>query len=314
VALLQAGARWRSVELFGLGGRGSRPRWSRRLAALVLAAVVGGCGSNPATPVTPQNRPDDVTLPVGPPLATPGERMSYRLTLKGVELGTFVVAVGDLTTLEDGSPTVVVHAQARSSGVARLVADIDDHFTSWVDTRSGRPRRFEVYEHVSRRSPDRDHVVVDFAARDGNEIPVRYGVNDGPLSTLRQRVTLSEVWDYNAFLLAIRAWEAAPGTTATLEVFRSRYVWRIALTLGRRAAIVTELGQLPTLRFDARAFRLGRDGARQADPPERSFTLWISDDNDRVPLKLDATSDYGRISMDIVDYQPGTGQRLRGAE
>ena len=39
--------------------------------------------------------------------------------------------------------------------------------------------------------------------------------------------------------------------------------------------------------------------------------MWISDDADRVPLQLQAQTDYGPVTMHIIDYQPGTGTRLR---
>jgi len=54
-----------------------------------------------------------------------------------------------------------------------------------------------------------------------------------------------------------------------------------------------------------------RQAQRWAGQEDRTFTLWISDDDGRVPLKLDATSDFGAISMQIVAYEPGTGARLR---
>jgi len=249
-------------------------------------------------------------LPVAPPVATPGERMTYKLTLKGVELGSFLLGVGEMVDL-NGTKTIQVQAQAKSSGIASLVADIDDRFISWVDVKTGRPLRFEVFEHADRKSKDKDHIVVDFAARTGNSIPVNYGVNDEPLKTLQQPVTQKDVWDYNAFLLAVRGWEGDKGSTTTLEVFRSRYLWRMVITLGGKGTLVTDLGELPVLRFDAVTTKIDRNGQRWAGQQDRNFTLWISDDNDRVPLKLDATSDLGSISMDIVDYQPGSGSRLR---
>jgi len=280
-----------------------------RSCVVWVALVLAACGSKGAKSAAPKGEPV-TTLPIGPPLATPGERISYRLTLKGVELGTFLIAVGDVVDL-DGTQTVLVQAQAKSSGLASLVADIDDRFTSWIDTKTGRPRRFEVFEHADRKSKDKDHVIVDFAARTANGIPIHYALNDEPLKTLVQPVTQKDVWDYNAFLLATRGWEGEKGSTATLEVFRSRYVWRIVITLGGKGTLVTELGELPVLRFDAVTSKIDRNGQRWAGQDDRKFTLWISDDNDRVPLKLDATSDYGSISMDIVDYQPGPGARLR---
>ena len=280
-----------------------------RLGVVAVAVVLAACNSKGAKPAKPKGEPI-AALAVGPPHATPGERMSYRLTLKNVELGTFLIGVGDVVDL-DGTKCVIVEAQAKSSGLGSLVADIDDRFTSWVDIKTGRPRRFEVFEHAERKSKDKDHVVVDFAARAGNLVPVHYALNNDPLKTLQQPVTQKDVWDYNAFLLAVRGWEGEKGSTATLEVFRSRYVWRMTITLGGKGTLVTELGELPVLRFDAKTIRIDREGKPWAGQAERAFTLWISDDNDRVPLKLDATSDYGEIAMDIVDYQPGTGTNLR---
>jgi hypothetical protein len=280
-----------------------------RLLLVCSALALIACGPKGASKATPKGDPVS-TLPVAPPVATPGERMSYKLTLKGVELGTFLLAVGEVVDL-GGVQTVVVQAQAKSGGLAALVTDIDDRFTSWVDIKTGRPRRFEVFEHAERRGRDKDHVVVDFAARTATGIPVHYGLNDEPLKTLVQPVTQKDVWDYNAFLLAIRGWEGAKGSTTTLEVFRSRYVWKITITLGGKGTLVTQLGELPVLRFDATTSKVDRNGQPWVGQQQRRFTLWVSDDNDRVPLKLDATSDYGSISMDIVDYQPGTGARLR---
>jgi Protein of unknown function (DUF3108) len=280
--------------------------------SIVCVVAVFGCGPKAAPKATPNGTPV-AALPVGPPLATVGERMQYKLTLKGVDLGAFALGVGEIVDL-DGTKAVLVQAEAKSGGLASLVADIDDRFTSWVDIKTGRPRRFEIFEHADRNSKDKDHVVIDFAARVENGIPIHYGVNDEPMKTLIQPVTQKDVWDYNAFLLALRGWEGAQGSTTTLEVFRSRYVWRTVITLGGKGNLVTDLGEFPVLRFDAVTTKIDRNGKRWPDQEDRKFTLWISDDNDRVPLKLDATSDLGSISMDIVDYQPGTGQKLRAQQ
>lgn len=279
-----------------------------RCLAVVLA--LAACGSNGHAPVKAAGSAA-VALPVGPPLVTPGERMAYRLSLRGIELGTFGIGVGEVEDVA-GMPAIVVQAQARTSGLASVVAgDIDDRFTSWIDVTTGRPRRFEVFEHAGRGSKDKEHVVVDFAARARDAVPVHVGLNDAPLTPQQQKVTQADVWDYNAYLMAVRSWEGAPGSTISLEVFRSSALWRIDVTMGASAPLVTELGELPALRFEARAQKLARDGSKFPGADAREVTLWISDDDGRVPLKLVAKTDYGGIEMNIVDYQPGTGERLR---
>jgi hypothetical protein len=119
------------------------------------------------------------------------------------------------------------------------------------------------------------------------------------------------VWDYNAFLVALRAWEGKPGTAVSAEVLRSRYLWHVDATIHGKEQLHTALGDFPALRIDGHTYKLGRDDQKLPGNDERDFTVWISDDDGRVPLEVKAKTDYGDVEMTIVDYQPGTGTRLR---
>jgi hypothetical protein len=88
-------------------------------------------------------------------------------------------------------------------------------------------------------------------------------------------------------------------------------MWHTEVTIRGKEKLVTELGDLPALRIDGKTYKLRRDGARAPDDSERQFSMWISDDDGRVPLQIKAITDYGDLKMQIVDYQPGSGQRLR---
>jgi hypothetical protein len=246
----------------------------------------------------------------GPPLATPGEHMQYRLSLRGIDLATYDLAVGDITEL-DGRKVILVQGHAKTHGVATLLETIDDHFTSWVDITTGRSLRYQADEYAAGSKTDIEHAVIDLAGRTGDTIQVLYHLNDGPTRPEPQKASLPVAWDYNAFLLALRAWEAPPGARHTLEVFRSRFLWHAEVTIRGKSKLVTELGELPALQIEGRIYKLQRDGARSPEDAERRFTIWISDDDGRVPLQINADTDYGDLVMQIVDYQPGTGAQLR---
>jgi hypothetical protein len=291
----------------------------RRLTVALIFAV--GCGNKSSSPVTPIPPATIAPWGQGKPLVTPGERMTYRLSLKGFELASYTLAVGDLTDL-DGKQTIVVEGHAKSVGLANMVAKVDDRFTSWIDVETGKARRFQTAEYETGSDKNVEHAIVDFAKREGDTVPVSFQLNDTPATPEPQKVTQKDVWDYNAFLVALRAWEAPAGATITTEVFRSRFLWKIDVKVhGKtrkidvkvhgKTRLVTELGELPALRFDGHAVKLARDGSKFPDTDERDFSIWISDEGDRVPLKNTAKTDYGDIEMVIVDYQPGTGQRLR---
>ena len=54
-------------------------------------------------------------------------------------------------------------------------------------------------------------------------------------------------------------------------------------------------------------------GALAASPVERTYALWISDDADRVLLKLRGESDLGAVEMELVSYlQPRKGGGMAG--
>ena len=243
-------------------------------------------------------------------MATTGERMSYRLSLQGFELGVYSLGVGEIETV-NGKKTILVQGHAQSVGVASMIGGkVDDRFTSWIDVETGRAIRFQADEFAS-KSEDIEHTVIDLSARDGDIIPVKFHLNDQPPVAEPQKASTPEVWDYNAFLIAMRSWEGPPGSAMTLEVFRSRNLWHLDVKIRSKDKLVTELGELPALRIDAHTYKLARDGTKFKDSDERDFSLWISDEGDRVPLRIDARTDYGDIKMQIVEYQPGTGERLR---
>jgi Protein of unknown function (DUF3108) len=272
--------------------------------------VAPSAPSAPTAPATPAPAKAETGLRGGPPLATPGEHMQYKLSLQGVDLATYDLAIGDVTELA-GKRAIVVQGHAKVSGFASFLATIDDRFTSWVDVSNGRPLRFQTDEYASGSKTDIEHAVIDLAARADDTIPVTFHVNETPVKNETQKASQPVVWDYNAFLLALRAWEAPAGSTLALEVFRSRYMWHVDVKIHGKEKRVTALGELPALRIDGTTYKVDRKGARDPGSEQRAFTMWISDDDGRVPLEIMATTDYGDLKMQIVDYQPGAGQRLR---
>jgi hypothetical protein len=277
---------------------------------LVLVSLLCACGANHGDPSVAQSPPVSAAkLPEAAPFVTPGERMSYSLALGDMELATYDFAIGDLTDVA-GRRAVVVQSHAKAVGLVKVVANIDDTFTSWIDVTTGRSLRWVVDEFAT-KGTDKERTFARMAERTGNRVPVEFHLNDDPPTPEPQIVTLPDVWDYNAFLVALRGWEAPPGSTVSAEVFRSRFLWHVDMTIRGRDKVVTEAGEFPARRFDGRTYKLLRDGSRDLTSAQRHFSVWISDDADRVPLRTTARTDYGDIEMTLVDYDPGTGERLR---
>jgi Protein of unknown function (DUF3108) len=279
--------------------------------ALMLAACSSAATTTSTTPaISPTNsleRP--VGLVVSAPLVTPGEHMAYTLELQGVSLATLDVAIGEPTTL-GGKPAIVVQSHAKAVGLVKMVANIDDTFTSWIDVATGRPLRWATDEFATKTS-DKERTDVDFSKREGAALPVTFHLNDAAPQPEPQRASLPDTWDFNSFLMALRTWDPPTGTVLVAEVMRSRFMWHVEMTMRGKSKVTSAIGTVMARQLDGRTYKLDRNGARAPDSDERNFTIWISDDDGRVPLKVTAKTDYGDIALAIGDYAPGTGRRLR---
>ena len=281
------------------------------MKSLVFVALLVGCsGPGPTTTTSNPKAPASPDLPSGPPLVTPGERMTYRIQLGGVELAQMTLGVGDISEVA-GKRAILVQGHAKSVGLANLIASIDDTFTSWIDVTTGRSVRFAVDEYETNSKVNIEHTLIDIAGRANDTLPILFHLNESAPTDEPQKVSMKEVWDYNAFLVALRSWEGPTGTATSIEVFRSRWLWHVDVKIASIGKMSTDLGDLPAIRVDAHAFKVGRDLKKDPTADERDFSVWISNDDGRVPLRLVAKTDYGDIRMEITDYQPGNGTRLR---
>lgn len=235
-----------------------------------------------------------------PPLARVGERWTYRIQLQGVELAEYLVEVADAP---EGGGAVEVRSLARSTGVGAWLKKVETRFTSTIDGATGWPRRFRSEERAGRRDPTIERSDARLAELSDGAVPVRVRRGDDEHERVESQRVRGPVWDLNAVMIALRQLEAPAGAQLELESFRSRFVWRTRLTVAGREALRTELGRVPALRIDGWGHGLRRDGELN-DEPERRFSLWISDDADRVPLLLVGATDYGDLRMEITSYSP----------
>jgi hypothetical protein len=283
----------------------------------IIALLLAACGGQAAPPrangdgttaaVTGQAGAD--MFPPRAPFVAPGERMSYRLTMHDLEVATFTIVIGDVDEL-DGRQVVVVQSGVQSSSLVSMVKKVEDNFTSWIDVSTSRPVLFRSAELATADDPTIEATDSEAGAIADGAFTVRVTRDGVDQSVDKQAVSELPLFDLNGFLIALRSWEVPPGTVGRADVIRSRFLWRTEVTMVGFENVVTELGELPALRIDGISQRIGRDGQLDPKSDRRRYSLWISDDADRVPLAIVARTDYGDLRMDIVEYTAGTGARI----
>ncbi len=263
-----------------------------RCATLLLVALCGCAGAEamgmqtPAPVVAP---PDELGL-------HPGETMAFEVQLGGILVGEAQLAVGEIGMVE-GHKAVVVRSRAATAGAAALLKKISDEATTVIDVETFRPVSLEtVVEQSGKR-------VAASATFTGNTAKVTYqrsGDKEPKTSILNFGTTT--VHDAHTAMAALRGWKGTKGQTRTVFVVGGRRLWRVDVTYAGEETIGGALGNRRAIVFDGKSFRARSNMTVESDKPARTFKVWLSDDADRVPIKVTASTELGEIAMDLVEY------------
>jgi hypothetical protein len=248
-------------------------------------------------------------LAATPPYAAPGEQMAYRLSLHRVEVAAFSIVVGAVTDAH-GRRVLPVEAGVQSTGVAALVKKVRTEFASWIDVATGRPLLSRIVETAGANDPTIETSEARYHEGRPGVLPIALVAGDGTEVVEDQVVAGVAVWDVPSILFHLRGWKGEVGDELTAEVVRSRYIWRSRLRIAARETVVTELGSVPAVRIEGIARRVLRDGTWEPHGARRNFSVWISDDADRVPVLMVAHTEYGDVRMQLVEYRPGSAPNL----
>jgi len=277
------------------------------LALAAVLAVLAGCAAADATalPVSAAAHRGAAPGPVEIGL-NPGETMAFEVRMAGLVAGEAQLAVGELGGY-DGHRAVVVKSRAATAGAAALVKHIVDEATTVIDMDSGRPLALETLveqgdSKTTATAKFTDNVADITYVRSGESEPRKLRIDFGAGAVGGARVA---VHDVHTAMAQLRGWRAAPGTRRTVFIVGGRRLWRIDVTYAGQDTIGSVLGNRRAIRFTGESYRARRDFSPETPRPSRTFTVWLSDDADRVPLKLTATTELGEIVMDLTEYSRG---------
>jgi len=273
-----------------------------RCAGLLLVWMCACAGAEAMTPAPapagaapPASAPDGIGL-------NPGETMAFEVKLAGIVAGEAQLAVGAIGDYE-GHRAVVVKSRAATAGAAALIKHIVDEATTVIDFDTGRPLSLET---LVEQGDSRTTATAKFT---DNVADVTYRKSDEAkphtmrIDYARGAVGAVTVQDAHSAMAQLRGWRAAPGARRSVYVVGGRRVWRVDVTFAGGEAIGSALGNRRAIKFTGESFRIRRDFKTETVKPTRTFTVWLSDDADRVPLRVAASTELGDIVMELTAYE-----------
>jgi hypothetical protein len=264
-----------------------------RRASILLVVACGCAGAEAMT--MPQ--PPVATTPASNELGlNPGESMAFEVHLAGVLAGEAQLAVGEIGEV-GGRRAVVVRSRAATAGAAALFTKISDEATTVIDVETGRPLSLETVveqgdKRISASAKFSGNVATVTYQRTGDKEPKAAVLNFGAAT----------VHDAHTAMAQLRGWKGTKGQTRTVYVVGGRRLWRVDVTYAGEETIGGSLGNRRAIVFEGKSFRARNNLTLEGDKPSRTFRVWLSDDADRVPIKVTAATELGDIVMDLVEY------------
>lgn len=202
-------------------------------------------------------------LRAGDLLGVPGESVEYRVAMRGFTLGSVVVAVGQIGEVE-GHRAVVVRSRGSGSGAFALFSEISWELKTVLALDLGKALSEEETIDVELPVGKKEH---EHETRD---------------------LTADPTHNLHSAAGALRAWRSKLGDTATFDV----RVVDAYLTVELTDAAREKHGDMPAVRYDGVAKATGT----------YKLSIWVSDDETRVPLRFTSQTKWGEVVVDLVSY------------
>jgi hypothetical protein len=263
-------------------------------ALLVAVALSVGCAGARAAAPGAAVAPVDPTAPIEQPTRidshwVPGERIMWHVSFRGIPLVRAILAVGQPGELA-GVRTIIVKSRLEGLSLVAAVVDFRVEMQSWIDLDLGKPTRLDVEANVG---DERDWATIRFAPGRIDRTYSRKGRE--PRTKTRTLPNGARTHDVHSLLGFLRGWAPKAGTHAEIRHFDDSKLRIHRVRLTRYELFDSVLGKVPAARIDGIVSkRSGGKGKR--------YTVWISDDGRRVPLRMEVPTKHGPVSLDLVEY------------
>ena len=234
-----------------------------------------------------------------------GERLTFEVSIEGIEAARSAIAVG-ARKRRSGRSVLKIRAMGETipfvSGFYRMreeqVSLVALDQLSPLRTTSKRIIGSKTREIETRHGAVTEQRIIK---RNRPEPPVA--------RTQRRRRIRRRPFDPLSALFHLRSQPSALGQRTVLWILAGTALYEVQLSVAARERIDSKLGIRPCLRLDGTARRIFDDGRPIPSKPPRKLSLWLTDDEARLPLRVAGETKLGLVDAKISSYEPPT-QRL----
>ena len=209
----------------------------------------------------------------------------------------FPCATADIRLNKAGSDHLQLDVTARTIGLVRALWKFDATHTSLVDAASLRPLSVRQLEN------DRGKKILTELSFASAGVVSKVTETPGT-GTNTRRFDFPHLFDLQSALLYLRSQSLPQGNVQRIVVYSATAPYLATVTVLGRERLTVPAGTYNAIRFDLQLNRI-KDGQLQPHRKFRRATAWLSDDQDRLFLKIEAQVFIGRVICELqsVDFE-----------
>ena len=219
----------------------------------------------------------------------------YRITWSDVEAGEIEAKC---LSPESGADIHTV-IKAASTGGARLLYKLDATGTCVADRRTLRPVRFEQRQEASGK---KTYTRVDFTPDEAvrtNTDPTGPPPAD-PAKAVPRHFPYRGMFDMHTALLYLRSLPLNDGDEKTFPVMASNTPYLVTVKVLDHERVKTKAGEYAAVCCSLSLEKINKLGELEAHKSFKSARAWISDDADRLLLKVETEVFVGSVNLELV--------------
>ena len=217
---------------------------------------------------------------------TYGEKLEYRLHYGPINAGYATLEIGKNPVIIDGRKTMNIKVSARSSSMIDiLVNKVRDDYETYLDEESMAPLK---YTKTIEEGKYKDSDFALFKLEDGKVSAKKGSVDGDPyMQDLVSVYYWTRLWDVT---------NAKIGDVYPTIFYLDGKIYNYHLSFLGRDIIDTDLGKFRCLKVRP----LVKKGSLFKS--EDALTIWVSDDDNHVVLKVESQIMIGAVAMSLTSY------------
>lgn len=192
----------------------------------------------------------------------------------------------------------------RTSGFVRALWKMDVTHRAVADAERLRPIEMEQTEIVRSKK-----IVTKLAFNAAGVTRTRIETKRGVTTPGTKQFNLTNLFDLHTALLYIRSQSLRNGTVHRIAVFPGASPYLATITVTGREKISIPAGSFNAIKLDLQLNKIGKKGELE---PHRKFkrgTIWISDDPDRMLLRIYAQIFVGTVFAELQSVKFDTAKK-----